>query len=91
MDLARMYLDLATIRTVKEGSKMAIPSVFAELRAESMAEAREAERQDTARSLLRLRFGDDTRIPALAERLARLDRDLYLRRITEADSLDDLL
>jgi hypothetical protein len=41
--------------------------------------------------LLRVRFGDDARIPALAERLARLDNDECARRVTGAESLDDLL
>jgi hypothetical protein len=46
--------------------------------------------EQAASALLRHRFGDDPRIPALARSLAPLGPEAYLTRIERATSLDDL-
>ncbi len=95
--LATVHLDPATVgQIIKKETGMTVESVaqfymetdFGQLIQKRGADERAA-RLLTAQ--LRARFGDDSRIPAIAERLAQgTDDETIERLITEASSLDDL-
>jgi hypothetical protein len=102
IDLAAIRLDRVTITTTWEDSAMPIPSFLDTLYQEGRAEGRQEGRHEgrtegcrrgweqAASALLRHRFGDDPRIPALARSLAPLGPEAYLTRVERATSLDDL-
>jgi hypothetical protein len=65
---------------------MPIPSLLNRIHNEALEEGL----INAAASQLRIRFGDDDRIPEIATRLAALGTDACLRRIADAATLDDL-
>jgi hypothetical protein len=86
VNLAGLYLPRATIDLTWEDSAMPIPSLTSEIYEEAVAETS----VKAAAALLRIRFGDDERIDALASSLAQLDLDECMARIEKAGSLDEL-
>jgi hypothetical protein len=87
VDLAAVRLDAATIDSIWEESAMPIPSLLNRRYQEGL----EAGLERAAASLLRVRFGDDDRIEALAGRLARLGAAACIERIEAAGGLDELV
>jgi hypothetical protein len=79
-----------TIETTWEETTMPIPSLLNRIHNEALEEGREQGVINAAASQLRIRFGDDDRIPEIATRLAALGTDAGLRRIADAATLDDL-
>ncbi len=95
--LASIVLPGPIIRTSLKEAAMPVPvrdtplgrELYAEGRDEGRAEGRAALQRLTALTL-RLRFGDDTRIEATADRLAALPDDERLTRLAAAANLDEL-
>jgi hypothetical protein len=98
--LAAIHLDAATIEelTTEAGMPFILDedtvggrsiAVAAEARGEARGEARQRAR--TLARLMRRTFGDDPRIPALAERLAQLPEEPTLDATLSATTLDDLV
>jgi hypothetical protein len=83
MDLARLRLDAATIDSIWKESAMPVPSWTKQLYDEGL--------EDAAGAMLRLRFGDDERVPGIARHLVRLGADEFVARIEAAGSLDELV
>jgi hypothetical protein len=96
--LAGIRLDPATIKTTLE-ELMPVPSVVEEIaqlyreeaRQEALQEGLEQGREQAITVLLRHRFAEDDRIPAIARRLATVPIDQSIPRIDTADGLDDLI
>jgi hypothetical protein len=86
VDLAKIRLDPATIKTTLEELAMPVPSAIEEI-ARLYKPDHYAE---TIAALLRYRFGPDDRIPGIAKRLGTTEPDLYIPLIEEAASLDEL-
>jgi flagellar biosynthesis/type III secretory pathway protein FliH len=94
VDLAAIRLDPATIEAAWEESPMPVPSLLNQIHQQALqlgrAEGREEGLEEAVASLLRVRFGDDGRIAAVAEALARRGATEAMAAIEAAPSLDDL-
>jgi hypothetical protein len=88
--LAAIHLDADTIERVTKESDMPISleGTVAGRSLEARGEARG--RRTVIATLLRRRFGDDDRIPTVAERLASLPQELAVSTALEAATLDEL-
>jgi hypothetical protein len=100
--LASIVLPKSAIITALREADMPVPvrdtplgrMLFEEGRQEGQQEGRQAGRREAAEqitaALIRRRFGDDPRIPAVAARLAELPEDDSIAEISAATSLNDL-
>ena len=98
--LATIRLHPHTIEKIRREADMTVESIadfYAQteggqfLIAKGREEGREETREETLAVLLRARFGDDPRIPALADRLVHeQEYAAVLRAVLGAESLDDL-
>jgi hypothetical protein len=94
VELAAIRLGAATISTTWKESPMPIPSVLSKLYDEGLEEGLEKGREkgliEAVASLLRIRFGDDPGVDALASRLAALGATKAMAAVERAGSLDEL-
>jgi len=92
--LASIVLPGATIDTALREATMPVPIRELPYARMLIEEGREEGREETAlaitSAILRRRFGDDPRVPAVAERLADLPVDECVARVIGATTLDEL-